>query len=373
MRDRSDHEEAGGRFPFFELSREMEGAVNVLEGKARGLDAVSDKRGIIRVLAVDHRGSLKRSFSSNTSSSPGKIGRQRLEEFKDAVVEILGPYCSGVMLDPEYRLGASGRNNSVKGLLLAYENSGYDNVRGGRIPSLLVGWTVRRSIELGADCIKVLIHYSPFDKNWVRLYKQAFVERVGAECVCHKIPLLLGIVGYDCQGLSDLEYARAKPEMLTRSIREFSKDRYHVDILGVEIPVDLKFVSGTPFFQTAKPAYALEEARKHFREAAAATEKPLVYFSSGVTAAWFREGLRVAIEAGADFSGVVCGRATWGDGIPVYLEHGVSGFREWLADRGVQNIKALNEVLEGARPWRVMEGRDRMHWLNRLASAVSMD
>jgi tagatose 1,6-diphosphate aldolase len=36
----------------------------------------------------------------------------------------------------------------------------------------------------------------------------------------------------------------------------------------------------------------------------------------------------------------------------VYAKSGVKALEDWLSDRGVQNIQALNKVLEqGAKPW----------------------
>jgi tagatose 1,6-diphosphate aldolase len=49
---------------------------------------------------------------------------------------------------------------------------------------------------------------------------------------------------------------------------------------------------------------------------------------------------------------VLCGRATWQDGIPVYGKEGPDALRAWLLDRGVENIQALNRVVAlGAKPW----------------------
>ncbi|HYP21460.1 MAG TPA: tagatose 1,6-diphosphate aldolase, partial [Chloroflexia bacterium] len=57
------------------------------------------------------------------------------------------------------------------------------------------------------------------------------------------------------------------------------------------------------------------------------------------------------------FSGVLCGRATWQEGIPVYAREGVGALEGWLEDRGVKNIEALNEVLaRGAQPWWTVYG-----------------
>jgi len=49
----------------------------------------------------------------------------------------------------------------------------------------------------------------------------------------------------------------------------------------------------------------------------------------------------------------LCGRATWKDGIPIYATKGLKAFEDWLEGRGVQNIKALNEILDrGAKSWK---------------------
>ncbi len=62
--------------------------------------------------------------------------------------------------------------------------------------------------------------------------------------------------------------------------------------------------------------------------------------------------LELAAEAGVKYSGVLCGRATWQDAIAVYANEGVAALEGWLADRGLQNIQALNNVLaQGAVPW----------------------
>ena len=79
---------------------------------------------------------------------------------------------------------------------------------------------------------------------------------------------------------------------------------------------------------------------------------PFIYLSAGVTDEIFRETLELAAEAGTPFSGVLCGRATWQDGIPEYGKGGVPALRAWLSDRGVKNIQSLNAVLaRGAKPW----------------------
>jgi tagatose 1,6-diphosphate aldolase len=67
--------------------------------------------------------------------------------------------------------------------------------------------------------------------------------------------------------------------------------------------------------------------------------------------AQFTESLRMAVEAGTDFSGVLCGRATWKEGIPVYAKQGVKALEDWLAKDGARNIEAVNQAVRSARPW----------------------
>ena len=97
--------------------------------------------------------------------------------------------------------------------------------------------------------------------------------------------------------------------------------------------------------------YSKEEAKSFFRRAADVATKPFIYLSAGVSNAEFTEALSLAAEAGTRFSGVLCGRATWKDGIPVYAKQGAEAFRKWLQDEGVKNIANVNAHLKPAHPW----------------------
>lgn len=336
------------------------GMPRITAGKVKRIDAVADERGVIRAAAMDQRGSLQKALAQEKNVDASEITPEMMSEFKTAVIKVLSPYASGVLLDPEYGLQAARARHHQVGLLLAYEQTGYDHSQPGRIPLLLPDWTARRSVECGADCIKVLIYYTPLDDPAVNDQKKAFVERIGAECAYHDIPFFLEFVGYDPHGdLKGVEYARRKPAIVAESIREFSRDIYHVDVLKVEIPVDLQYTSGTQSFKGPEVAYSREEAKALYRQAAEAAARPFIYLSAGVSDAQFRESLELAIEAGVNFAGVLCGRATWKDGIPVYAKNGLAALEDWLADRGVKNIQALNACLRGAHSWREFYG-DRL-------------
>src|ERR1700691_2737470 len=326
-------------------------AMKITPGKQKGMKAVSDSRGVIAAAAMDQRGSLKSAIAKDKGIDKKEVTSQMMEEFKTTVVKVLTPHASAILLDPEYGLPAAKVRSANAGLLLAYENSGYDNTRPGRLPDLLDIWSVRRLVAAGADCIKILLYYTPFDPREVNDIKHAWVERIGAECVASDVPFFLEFVGYEEGGdEKGAAYAKKKPEIVTRSMEEFSKPQYGVDVLKVEVPVNMAYVAGSKACK-GDAAYTRDQAKEHFRRAAAAAKKPFIYLSAGVSNDVFTETLELVAEANVNFSGVLCGRATWADAIPVYAKQGVKALEDWLNDQGVKNILNVNARLEAAKPW----------------------
>ncbi len=330
-------------------------------GKLAGLKAVSDSRGVIAAAAMDQRGSLQKSLASLRG---GTIDASQLGEFKTLVTEILTRHASAILLDPEFGLEAAKHRNNA-GLLLAYEKTGYDAATPGRLPDLLDVWSVRRLKEAGADCIKILLYYTPFEKTPVNDLKHAWIERIGDECLAHDIPFFLEFVGYDADGGDEksLAYAKRKPSIVSGAMAEFGKQRYNVDVLKVEVPVEMAFVAGTRSFK-GEAAYTRAEALQHFRDAEAMTHKPFIYLSAGVSNPVFIETLELAGESGTKFNGVLCGRATWKDGIPIYAKQGAEAFRHWLETVGVENIGNVNNALQAATPWYTKFGANSLEELS---------
>lgn len=317
-------------------------------GKIDGLEAVSNQRGIIAALAMDQRGSLEQALKG---AGMQNVSDQDMEQFKISVAEILSPYASAMLLDTEYGLPAAAKRDKNAGLLLAYEKSGYDNTRPGRMPDLLGHLSARRIGEKGANAVKLLLYYTPEEKDEINDEKLAFIERVGDECGGADIPFFLEPVSYDPGGgdVKGFEFAKRKPQVVIESMKEFSKDRYGVDILKVEIPVNMKFVEGQG--QSDQTAYSRQDAIGYFQQAAEAASKPFIYLTAGVSNKTFTDSLELASEAGVKFAGVLAGRATWLDGVAVYATKGNDAFRQWLETQGVENIQAINERLRAAQPW----------------------
>src|ERR1700726_4641961 len=172
----------------------LEASMKLTAGKLAGLKKVSNERGVIAAAAMDQRGSLQKSLGKEKG---GEVSDAMMEEFKSLVTEVLTPHASAILLDPEWGLPASNRRAKNAGLLLAYEKTGYDKTGPGRLGDLLDHWSAKRLKEAGADCIKILLYYTPFDKSHVNDLKQAWIERIGDECIAHDIPFFLEFVGYD--------------------------------------------------------------------------------------------------------------------------------------------------------------------------------
>lgn len=326
--------------------------MSLSQGKINHLKALSNANGVIAAAAMDQRGSLQKSIASAKGVDKSAVTDEMMEEFKIAVSKVLTPHASAILLDPEWGLPAAKARDPKCGLLLAYEKTGYDATQPGRLPDLLPEVSVKRIVDWGGNAVKILLYYTPFDDAKVNTIKHAFVERIGAECEHYQIPFFLEFIGYDPKGGDEkgLEFAKLKPKVVIKSMEEFSKPQYYVDVLKVEVPINANYTEGSGVYKGEK-AYSMAEALDIYREAAAVAKKPFIYLSAGVSNDQFTESLRMAAEAGTDFSGVLCGRATWKEGIPVYGKQGAKALEDWLSTEGVKNINAVNAAIKPATPW----------------------
>ncbi|MDU6179043.1 MAG: tagatose-bisphosphate aldolase [Staphylococcus lugdunensis] len=309
--------------------------------KVASIEKLSNEQGIISALAFDQRGALKRMMAEHQTETPSV---EQIERLKSLVSEELTQYASSILLDPEYGLPASEVRNKSCGLLLAYEKTGYDVNAKGRLPDCLVEWSAKRLKEQGADAVKFLLYYDVDDDEPINVQKQAYIERIGSECVAEDIPFFLEVLSYDDKIADNksAEFAKVKPHKVNEAMKLFSQERFNVDVLKVEVPVNMNYVEG---FAQGEVVYSKEEAAQYFKEQDAATNLPYIYLSAGVSAELFQETLKFAHDAGANFNGVLCGRATWAGSVKVYIEQGEEAAREWLRTTGFKNIDDLNKVL----------------------------
>jgi tagatose 1,6-diphosphate aldolase len=325
----------------------------ITAAKAERLQKLATPAGIIAAVAVDQRKSLRQMIATAAGRSLEEISDSQLGEFKAAVARVLTRHASAVLIDPEFGSSAfiSARQGTA-GLLMTYEMDGYENPRPNRMLALMPQLSVYRLREAGADGVKILLSWTPFDTVESNDRKRALIERIGAECAALDMPFFLEPVGYDPGGMDQKspEYGRIKPQIVIETMKEFSQDRYGVDVLKVEFPINATYVEDTSVYSGTR-VWTYEEALDMFRAADAAAKRPYIYLSAGVGIAQFTDSLRMAADAGAGFSGVLCGRATWQGGVKAFAVEGLGAFERWLESDGVRNISAINECLRAAAPW----------------------
>ncbi|WP_376796806.1 tagatose 1,6-diphosphate aldolase [Thermogemmatispora sp.] len=333
--------------------------------KASRLRACADEHGIITALAIDHRTNLAQALAAARPSRRREVDATDLRTFKRLVTQILSPYASAVLLDPEYGLEALSARHPGTGVMLAYERSGYGPNGRDQPPELIPNYSVRRLVEAGAQAVKVLLYYNPFDSPEINSVKQAYVERVGAECQALGVPFFLEPLVYASDEFpaetSGLDFAYLKPTYLARTVAEFGQARYGVDVLKVEWPIVPTCVAGLRSCELQARVYSREEAIEQLRLVGMASSKPLVYLSAGYRAATVCELLELTAEAGVPFCGVVCGRAIWQEGVAIYAREGAAALERWLCRDGVAAIQDIARVLRRcATPWwQWQEGPDQ--------------
>lgn len=304
--------------------------------KQEKLKRLCDKNGIIGALAIDQRGALRRMLGEDTPV-------EQLETFKVLVSKYLTKYASSILLDPELGWKAAEARDKNAGLLVAYEKTGYDKTVPGRYPDLVENISVQRLKANGADAVKVLLYIDIDEGRAFNDVKEAFIERIASECKAEDMPFFLELVSYDAKVTDEKEYAKLKPRKVIEAVKLYSQERFGVDVLKVEVPVNMKYVEG---FAENEVLYTKEEAAAFYKEQSDATSLPFIFLSAGVSAQLFQDTLRFAKESGSTFNGVLCGRATWAGATKAYQEGGEAATIKWLETIGKQNIVELDAVLQ---------------------------
>lgn len=316
---------------------------------AKHLENLSTKDGVISALAIDQRGSLKKMLADAANKPADET---TIVDFKKAVSSELTPYASSILTDPEYGLPATKVRDKNCGLLLSYEKTGYDTTEPGRMPDLIANQSGLRIKNEGGDAIKFLLYYDPDEGQEINDKKKAFVERVGAEAKANELPFFLELLTYDSkiEDTKSAEFAKVKANKVLQAMKEFSAPQYDVTVLKVEIPFNLKFVEG--FNGNNEVVYTQEQAKDLLKQQSDITDLPFIFLSAGVTSEEFIAEIKMAEEAGADFNGVLCGRATWKPAIKPFAGESEAAGRKWLSTKGKENIENLNQALKGAKSWR---------------------
>jgi len=295
--------------------------------KVGHLSACLTDAGRILGLAIDHGRALDAAIQL-ARGGPARPGDALA--FKSAVVSGLAPAASVTLVDAT--LGPVIRKNlpGVGPLMFGYEQDTYGQDGATMVPQLPPGWSVRRLVEIGARAIKLFLYVDTESHTALDEQRKVMVERVGAECTTVGVPFFL-------EPLVISPDPRQHHVRVLRAVEEFSRPRYHVDVLKIELPVQPRHVP--EFYSHAQAVEALQQV-------SAATPLPHIFLSGGVPFDQLIECLEFAGASGSRFNGVLCGRSIWSEGIAVFAQHGEQALLEWLARTALPRLQRLGQVVD---------------------------
>lgn len=251
------------------------------------LDRLRDASGTFRVLAIDHRDSLRRFLAPD---APESVTTDDIVALKRTLVRAVSPHATGVMLEPEYSIpSVVGDLAPGVGFFAALEAQGYLDDPAGAVTSVMPGWSVEAALAAGADCAKLLLPFHP-DRPTADA-QVAVAAEIVAECRRVGIPVVLEPLFF---GLDDP--ADRRRVVLTTAERFAALGP---DLLKLPFPVD--------------PVLVTDRAERvaACREITAACSQPWAILSGGGSFEAFEAQVVDSREGGA--SGFMVGRALWAE------------------------------------------------------------
>ncbi len=308
--------------------------MNISIGKLRGLQQLVDSKGIMTMCAIDHRGALKRALNEK---NPTAVSYQDMVDFKLDLCQVVAPFASAILLDPEYGAGqaiAAGLLPGHKGLLVSMEKTGYTGDSTARITELLPSWSVKKVKRMGASAVKLLIYFRP-DLKDVASKQLDLVARLADQCLEEDIAFLVEPVSYPVEegGASSGKFAEIKPGLVIETARQITT--LPIDVLKAEFPADIKFEQDE------------EKLLGLCQELNQASRLPWVLLSAGVDFDSFKKQVEIACKAGA--SGFLAGRALWQEGAPIRSRRERMNF---FQNTAAPRLKELAEIADNyGKPW----------------------
>ena len=277
-------------------------------GKLWGMRRMADEKGIFKMTAVDQRPPIKNPIAKHHGVDTAPWGE--VAKFKRLLVETLQDQSTAMLLDPHYAIPeAIDQYAPSKGLIVTLEDSLFKETEGGRLSSDIDDWSVNKIKRMGGDAVKVLAWYRPDASKEVCQAQQDYTKRLGEECAKYDIPFLFELLVYplaaDAHQTKDyVEMKGKKADDVLKSVEEFAKPDYGVDVFKLESPVNAADADGSA------------EVQAIFDEMGRLAGRPWVMLSAGAGKAEFRNVLDHAFKAGA--SGFLAGRAIWLDAFNHY-------------------------------------------------------
>jgi len=292
-------------------------------GKWRRLQQTSSKTGTFAIVAVDHRGPLRRCLEKE---SPRGKTDEALTDLKKDIVRHLAPATTAVLLDPETGAGQCVADNSLPvraGLIVALD-TGSTGDPANRTTGLVENWSVEKTVLIGASGVKMLLYYNPEAPEASK--QETLVKRVAADCTQYDIPFFLEPLSYasdDSHGPLPMEQRRKIVIETARRLVPLG-----VDVLKAEFPIDVRIETDEDIWYDA------------CRELTDTCKAPWVLLSAGVSYDTFLKQVCIACEAGA--SGVMAGRAVWKEAVTL----DIVTRNNFLQSDGYERMRRLRSLCE---------------------------
>src|SRR3972149_3255910 len=74
--------------------------MKISKGKRKGLEALTNKKGVIAAAAMDQRGSLLKAIAQGRGVEQSQVKPEDLTEFKNVVTKVLTPHAGRAWLPP---------------------------------------------------------------------------------------------------------------------------------------------------------------------------------------------------------------------------------------------------------------------------------
>lgn len=314
-------------------------------GKLWGMRRMSDAGGRFKMTAVDQRPPIKGPIAKHYGLQEAPY--DDVARFKALLIETLQAESSAMLLDPHYAIPRGiGLMSPQKGLIVTLEDSIFHETGGGRLSSRIDDWSVEKIKRLGGDAVKVLAWYRTDADEKTNAHQRDFVKQIGDSCHRFDLPFLLELLVYplahDVQQTTDyVEMRGKKADAVLKSLEEFAKPDYGVDVFKLESPLNAEDVPGVD-------GNDWQKVQTVFDEMGRLAGRPWVMLSAGAGKEQFRNILTHAYKAGA--SGYLAGRAIWLDSF--------AHFPDWARMRAELSRDAASYM----RDLNALTDRDAMPW-----------
>ncbi len=260
-------------------------------GKLRGLQQISNARGTITALALDHRQNLRK-------ANPAFVDDEELSRFKIDVTSVLAEKATAVLLDPEVSAAQAIAQRAIPkhiGLVVAIESTGYTGDITARSAQIIPGWSVEKAKRMGASAIKLLVYYHPDSPTAQEI--EDFTSRVAEECQKYDLALMLEPLSYSLDENNKLT-SEEKRYVVVETARRLTP--LNVDILKAEFPLDIQDQDESTWMRACE-------------EISSASVTPWILLSAAVDYETFVRQVIAACVNGS--SGIAVGRAVWKEAV----------------------------------------------------------